>query len=87
MSLREDVKECTIQELLRLILPYAHSGTSGCPAPEWYEEEIFNEERLYKALGKEDARTVLAIWDRYKKVVDAIQVYRRAVGKGEPNDI
>ncbi|KKL64359.1 hypothetical protein LCGC14_2165790 [marine sediment metagenome] len=48
------------------------SGESGSPEADWYEETIFNEERLYKSLGKEDARTVLYIWDRYRKAVEAL---------------
>lgn len=48
------------------------SGKGGSPEASWYEETIFNETRLYESLGKEDARTVLYIWDRYRKAVEAL---------------
>lgn len=35
---------------------------------EYYEERIMNESRLYDALGKEDARSVLTIWERFKRI-------------------
>lgn len=33
------------------------------------EEHVFNEERLYEALGKDDARMVLAFWRRFHEVL------------------
>lgn len=45
----------------------------GRPDLEWYEDKIFNEERLYEDLGKEDARSVLGIWRRFRAVVEAVR--------------
>jgi len=42
----------------------------------WYEENIFNEARLYKALGKDDARSVLSIWGRFKEACHVIRKYK-----------
>lgn len=39
---------------------------------DWYEESIFNEERLYKALGKDRGRTVLGIWNRFREVCELV---------------
>lgn len=44
-------------------------GKYGSPGTVWYEKDLFNEARLYTALGKEDARTVLLIWKRYKETI------------------
>lgn len=40
---------------------------------DWYEEHIFNEERLYKALGKEDARSVLGVWRRFRQLAESVR--------------
>ena len=42
---------------------------------EWYEDQIFNEARLYEALGKEDARTVLGIFRQFKEVADLVSIH------------
>ena len=46
-----------------------------------YEENLFNETVLYEALGKDDARTVLGIWNEYKamkglSLYDAVNLAR-----------
>jgi len=33
-----------------------------------YEKDLFNETRLYGALGKDDARSVLGVWRRLREV-------------------
>ena len=33
------------------------------------EENLFNEDVLYEALGKEDARTVLGVYEDYKRLM------------------
>lgn len=38
----------------------------------WEEENVFNENRLYEALGKDDARTVLSIWRRFKEICELL---------------
>ena len=43
----------------------------------WYEANIFNETRLYKALGKEDARSVLGIWRRFKETCQLLTKEKR----------
>lgn len=49
-------------------------GLSGQPIDrqlDWFEgsgANIFTEQRLYKALGKEDARSVLGIWRRFRLI-------------------
>lgn len=49
------------------------------------EENLFNEKRLYTALGKEDARTVLVIYERIKKVAKLSQI--AAVLVNPPKDV
>jgi len=48
------------------------SGEPGSPKRRWYEEEIFNEGRLYDVLGKDDARTVLWVWRNYANLAEAV---------------
>jgi hypothetical protein len=42
---------------------------------DWYEQagDIFNERRLYKALGKENARSVLGIWRRFRFIAERLR--------------
>lgn len=47
---------------------------------KWEEEEIFNESRLYEALGKDDARTVLGVWRKFKKVCQLVRKYKNWQG-------
>ncbi len=54
-------------------------GTQGSPKVKWWEEEIFNEEVLYEALGKENARSVLAIWERYKKTILIVRLIEKTL--------
>ena len=42
---------------------------------DWYEKNIFNESRLYKAFGKDDARTVLSIWNDFKEICHVVRKY------------
>jgi len=37
-----------------------------------YEKDLFNETRLYGALGKDDARSVLGIWRRLREVCELL---------------
>ena len=50
-----------------------YGRNSRKPWWQWYEEELFNETRLYKALGKDDARSVLAIWEHFKRIMMAVE--------------
>jgi hypothetical protein len=38
------------------------------PPPGAEDDDLFNEERLYEALGKDDARTVLALYKRFQEI-------------------
>jgi hypothetical protein len=49
-------------------------GSQGSPKVDWWEKQIFNEDRLYTALGKEDARSVLSIWQRYKETIQVLRI-------------
>jgi len=49
------------------------NGSYGSPKVDWWEHQVFNECRLYTALGKEDARTVLLIWRRYKETIELLR--------------
>ena len=42
--------------------------TKAWDNPEKHEEYIFNEGRLYDALGKDDARSVLCVWGAYQRI-------------------
>lgn len=63
-----DLNECMFQ------------GRFGSPNAEWYEKKIFNETRLYEALGKEDARSVLSIWRRYKQTIELLRDIEKLMG-------
>ncbi len=54
-------------------------GRPGSPKVDWWEKKIFNEEVLYEALGKEDARSVLAIWRRYKETVKVLRLIEESL--------
>lgn len=44
------------------------SAFSGWDNPDSLEDSLFNEERLYEALGKDDARTILAMFRRFFEI-------------------
>lgn len=71
------ITEAIIDDLLEIVAAFWFSGEQGAPEQEVYEEGIFNEMRLYKALGKEDARTVLGIFRRWTEVVKVCQTLRQ----------
>ena len=48
------------------------------------EDYLFNESRLYEALGKEDARSVLALWEQQKEIKIFIKL--AAILVDPPND-
>jgi len=67
----------TIEEAAKVAVPdFLFTGKSGAPKRSWYENGIYNESRLYDALGKEDARTVLAHWNRYADFIEAVRALR-----------
>lgn len=43
--------------------PYEHEELA-----DRMEKDLFNEGRLYDALGKEDARSVLAVWREHRRL-------------------
>lgn len=47
---------------------HVNSTFSGWENVDSQEETLFNENRLYDALGKDDARTVLALWRRFHEM-------------------
>lgn len=69
------MKKKTKELLLKLseINKRVFSGTYGSPGVEWWEHQVFNEVRLYTALGKEDARSILSIWERYVKTIELLR--------------
>jgi len=64
-------------------------GSQGSPNVDWWEtgvksksgktisEGIFNESRLYSALGKQDARSVLSIWRRYVETIEMLRIIEK----------
>ncbi len=40
---------------------------------EQHEEHLFNESRLYEALGKDDARTILSVWGRLRQICEILK--------------
>ena len=54
-------------------------GSQGSPKADWWEKEIFNEEVLYEALGKGNARSVLAIWRRYKETIMVLRLIEKTL--------
>jgi hypothetical protein len=68
--------QALLDQILRVMECYHLAGVargeSGYSSPSDFEDRIFNEARLYEALGKEDARSTLALWKRYRAVAEAI---------------
>lgn len=77
-EMTQTTEQQLMDELLEVIENFWLTDTSGAPGHEWYKEQIFNESRLYSKLGKEDARTVLGIWRRFKAVVAVAHKLRNA---------
>lgn len=80
----------TLKAMIEILDVYVEnrSWVHGEPTREdcwkWYEEEIFNESRLYKALGKDEARTVLNIFQRFKELCQLTRKYKNwAIGEGK----
>ncbi len=82
MARGTETEQTTEQQLMEELLGVIEDGwfanTSGWPDVAWYEENIFNETRLYSKLGKDDARTVLGIWRRFKAAVAVANKLRAA---------
>lgn len=77
----------TLEALRKIVTPFADNrgwvyGEKG-PAEswEWSEEHIFNESRLYSALGKDDARSVLGVWRRFREICELITLSKEQNGK------
>lgn len=70
----------TIKALRDMVSPFAgkegwvYGCRDGDASFRWEEEHIFNESRLYEALGKDDARSVLGVWNRFRRVCELIAV-------------
>lgn len=45
---------------------------------EWYRDRVFNEKYLYETLGKDDARTVLGVFERFVEVSDIVMGHIKA---------
>lgn len=61
--------------LIDLTRPFSdHYKIGGISCWDWYEENIFNESRLYKSLGKDDARSVLGIFRRFREVCELLEI-------------
>ncbi len=54
-------------------------GRPGSPKVDWWEKQVFNEKVLYEALGKEDARSVLVIWQRYKETIQILRMIEKTL--------
>ena len=48
---------------------------------DWYEENIFNETVLYHKLWKDEARSVLGIYNRFKKMCMVLHEMKKAEKK------
>ena len=73
-----EVREAILEELV-----HTFSHMIETEIPEATDDHLFNEQRLYEALGKEDARTVLAVHAGY---VEAIKLARIAAVVIQPTD-
>ncbi|HEB36022.1 hypothetical protein LCGC14_0669480 [marine sediment metagenome] len=56
--------------------PFVQGSQTIADDHDWYEKNIFNESRLYKALGKDHARTVLHIWEEFKEICHLVRKYK-----------
>lgn len=56
--------------------PFVQGSQTIADDHDWYEENILNEVRLYKALGKDDARSVLHIWADFKEICHLVRKYK-----------
>jgi len=56
--------------------PFVQGSQTIADDYDWYEENIFNESRLYKSLGKDDARSVLNIWREFKEICHLVRKYK-----------
>ena len=56
--------------------PFVQGSQTIVDDHDWYEENIFNESRLYKALGKDNARSVLNIWREFKEICHLVRKYK-----------
>jgi hypothetical protein len=66
------IKDC-LGEISKININMFNGG-QGSPKVNWWEKQIFNETRLYESLGKEDARSVLCIWRRYKETIAMLRM-------------
>lgn len=73
--------DSTVEALRKIVRPFADADEKidNKPACEWYEEVIFNEQRLYNDLGKDDARSVLGIWRRFREACELLKEANNAV--------
>ena len=60
----------TLDAIREILSPFADIGRSYDFSG--YERDLFNETRLYGALGKDDARSVLGIWRRLRDVCELL---------------
>ena len=56
--------------------PFVMGSQTIADDHDWYEENIFNEGGLYKALGKDHARSVLNMWREFKEACHVIRKYK-----------
>lgn len=69
----DDGDFCSLLSKISEVNKGIFDGKPGSPNIEWWEKKIFNESRLYDALGKEDARSVLVIWHRYIQTIKLLR--------------
>ena len=74
----------TTDAIKELLSPFCEKdgwiqGCSAAESWEWDEEHIFNEARLYKALGKDDARSVLGVWRRFRDICELLSTIDKEV--------
>jgi len=77
----------TLEALRKIVSPFAdnkgwvYGKKNPTESWEWEEEYIFNESRLYPTLGKDDARSVLGVWRRFKAVCELITLSKEQEGR------
>ncbi len=72
--------DSTMEALKRIASPFADEGQSLIAGEKmWagYEDTIFNETRLYKALDKDEARSVLGIWRRFREMCELLSATKK----------
>ena len=70
----------TLEALKKIVSPFADNKSwvygkgNSKDSWEWEEDHLFNEARLYQVLGKDDARSILGIWRRFREICELLMI-------------